>query len=162
MLVVKNPPVNARDARDAGLIPGLGISPEGGHGNPLQYSCLGNPMNTGAWQATVYEVTKGWTWLSAHTYHTHPLILRPTFFFLFPHFTILKLEQALLSYHVASRGFYRQGNVLSRVMEKVELALLGITFISSPKGEKEGEQSTICPGDGVAEALYMPPDAVLW
>lgn len=47
-------------------------------------------------------------------------------------------------------------------MEKVELALLGITFISSPKGEKEGEQSTICPGDGVAEALYMPPDAVLW
>ena len=61
MLVVKNPPVNARDARDAGLIPGLGISPEGGHGNPLQYSCLGNPMNTGAWQATVYEVTKGWT-----------------------------------------------------------------------------------------------------
>ena len=41
--VVKNPPANARDIRDAGLIPGLGRSPGGGHGNPLQYSCLENP-----------------------------------------------------------------------------------------------------------------------
>ena len=45
-------------------------------------------------------------------------------------------------------------------MEKVELALLGITFIYSPKGKKEGEQSTILPGDVVVEVLYMPPDAV--
>ena len=80
-LVVKNPPANAGDARDAGSIPGSGGSPEGGHGNPLQYSCLGNPMNTGARQATVYEVAKSPTRLSTHTYHTHPLILRPTFFF---------------------------------------------------------------------------------
>ena len=52
-LVVKNPPVNARLTRDAGLIPGLGRSPGEGNGNPLQYPCLGNPMDRGAWQATV-------------------------------------------------------------------------------------------------------------
>ena len=46
--VVKNSPANAGDARDAGLIPGSGISPEGGHANSLQYSCLENPMNRGA------------------------------------------------------------------------------------------------------------------
>ena len=50
-LVVKNPPANARDVRDAGLIPGSGRSPGGGHGNLLQYSCLKNPMDRGAWQA---------------------------------------------------------------------------------------------------------------
>ena len=47
--VVKNPPANARDA---GSIPGLGKSPGEGNGNPLQYSCLGNPMDRGAWWAT--------------------------------------------------------------------------------------------------------------
>ena len=57
-LVVKNPPVNSRDARDAGLIPGSGKSPEGGHGNPLQYSCLENPTNRGAWQATCAKKKK--------------------------------------------------------------------------------------------------------
>ena len=49
---------------DAGLIPELGRSPGEGNGNPLQYSCLGNPMDRGAWQATVHGVTKSWTWLS--------------------------------------------------------------------------------------------------
>ncbi len=44
-LLVKNPPDNAEDLKDAGLIPGLGGSPGGGHGNPLQYSCLENPMD---------------------------------------------------------------------------------------------------------------------
>jgi len=47
-----------------GSVPGLGRSPGGGHGNPLQYSCLENPMDRGAWQATVHEVTKSWTRLS--------------------------------------------------------------------------------------------------
>ena len=47
MLVVKNPPANAGDARDMGLIPESGRSPGGGHGNPLQYSCLENPMDRG-------------------------------------------------------------------------------------------------------------------
>ena len=50
-LVVKNPPVNAGDLRDAGSILGSGRSPGGGNGNPLQYSCLKNPMDRGAQQA---------------------------------------------------------------------------------------------------------------
>ena len=56
--MVKNPPANAGDARDMGLIPGLGRSPGGGHGYPLRYSRLENPMNRGAWQATVHEVAR--------------------------------------------------------------------------------------------------------
>ena len=48
-LVVKNPPANAGDRRDVGSIPGLGRFPGGGHGNPLQYFCLKNPMDSGAW-----------------------------------------------------------------------------------------------------------------
>ena len=62
--VVKNPPANAGDVKDVSLIPGLGRLPGGGHGNPLQYSCLENPIDRGAWRATVYEVTKSWTQLS--------------------------------------------------------------------------------------------------
>ena len=61
VLVVKNLPASAGDIRDAGSIPGLGRSPGGGHGNPLQYSCLQNPMDRGAWRATVHGVTKSWT-----------------------------------------------------------------------------------------------------
>ena len=57
-LVVKNLPANARDIRDAGLIPGSGRSPGEGHGNPLQNSCLENRMNGGA---TVHRVSKSWT-----------------------------------------------------------------------------------------------------
>ena len=53
--MIKNPPANARDV---GSIPGLERSPGEGNGNPLQYSCLGNRMDRGAWQATVYGVTK--------------------------------------------------------------------------------------------------------
>ena len=59
--VGKNPAAKARDARDAGSIPGLGRSPEGGHGNPLQCSCLENPMDRGAWRATVCRVAKSRT-----------------------------------------------------------------------------------------------------
>ena len=58
VLVVKNMPANAGDTRDMGLIPGLGRSPGGGHGNPLLYSCLENPMDIGAWWATVHSVAK--------------------------------------------------------------------------------------------------------
>ena len=59
--MVKNSPANAGSIRDRGSIPGLGRSPGGGHGNPLQYSCLENPIDRGAWQATVYGVAKSWT-----------------------------------------------------------------------------------------------------
>ena len=51
----KNPPANAGDIRDVGLIPGSGSSPGGGHGNPLHYSCLENLMERGAWRATVHR-----------------------------------------------------------------------------------------------------------
>ena len=61
VLVVKNLPGNSGDVRDMGLIPGSGRSPGGGHGNPRQYSCLENPMDREAWQATVYRVAKSWT-----------------------------------------------------------------------------------------------------
>ena len=72
-LVVKNPPANAGDLRDVGLIPRSGRSPGEGHGNSVQYSCLENPMDRGAWWATVYGVAKSQTrlkWLSTHK-HTH-------------------------------------------------------------------------------------------
>ena len=59
--VVKNPPDNAGDTRYAGLIRGSGGSPGEGNGNPLQYSCLENPMDRGAWWATVHRVTKSQT-----------------------------------------------------------------------------------------------------
>ena len=58
VLVVKNPPANAGDIRDAGSIPGSERSLGGGHGNPLQYSCLENPMDRGACQATVHGVAE--------------------------------------------------------------------------------------------------------
>ena len=59
--VPKNPPVNTGDLV---LIPRLGRSPGGGNGNTLQFSCLGNPMDRGAWRATVDGVVKSWTQLS--------------------------------------------------------------------------------------------------
>ena len=62
-----NPPANAGATGDVGSIPKLGRSPEGGHGNPPQYSCLENPMNGGAWWATVHRVSKSRTRLSTHT-----------------------------------------------------------------------------------------------
>ena len=73
MLVVKNPSANTGEARDAGLIPGLGRS-RGGLGNPLQYSCLENPMDRGAWWAMVCGVSKSWTQLKQLSIHIHTLI----------------------------------------------------------------------------------------
>ena len=72
---VKNPPANAGDAEDVGSIRRLGRSIGGGNGNPLQYSCLKNPMNRGAWWATVYSIAKSQTRLSdfTFTFHYHAL-----------------------------------------------------------------------------------------
>ena len=69
--VVKNPPANVGDVGDLGSIPGSGRSPGGGNGTPLQYTCLENPMDRGAWRTTVHGVTKSQTPLSeyAHPYH---------------------------------------------------------------------------------------------
>ena len=65
--MVKNPPANAGDIRDSGLISGSERSPGEGHGNPLQYSCLENSMDRGTWWATVRGVAKSQTRLSTHT-----------------------------------------------------------------------------------------------
>ena len=74
--MVKNPPANGGDVKfqSLGSIPGLGRSPEGGHGNPLQYSCLENPMNRGVWQAIVHGVAKsqmGLKQLNTHPEYSH-------------------------------------------------------------------------------------------
>ena len=66
--VVKTLPASAGDSRDMGSIPESGRSPRIGNGNPLQYSCLENSMDRGAWQATVHGVAKSQTRLSTHTY----------------------------------------------------------------------------------------------
>ena len=68
MPVVKNPPASAGDIRDMGSVPGSGRSPGEGNGSPLQDSCLGNPMDRGAWWATVHRVAKSQTWLSMHSF----------------------------------------------------------------------------------------------
>ena len=73
--MVKNPLVNAGDVRDLGPIPESERSPGGEHGNPLQYSCLENPMDGEAWWAAVHGVAKSWTRLSdvPFTFHFHAL-----------------------------------------------------------------------------------------
>ena len=71
LLVVKNLPANAGDATDAGSVPGSERPPGGGHGNPLQYSCLENPMGRGAWWGTVHRVAKSQTQLKRLNTHTH-------------------------------------------------------------------------------------------
>ena len=67
VLVVKNPPANGGDIRDVGSVSGLGRLPGGGHGNPLQYSCLENPMDRGTWQAIVHRITR-----VGHNFATKP------------------------------------------------------------------------------------------
>ena len=74
--VVKNLPANAGDIRDVGSNPGSGRSPWEGNGNPLQYSCLENPMDRGVWQAIVHRVAKSWTWLKHLNTHRFILIVQ--------------------------------------------------------------------------------------
>ena len=71
MLVVKNRPANAGDIKDVGSIPASGRFPGGGHGNPLQYSCMENLINRGAWRTTVHRVAKSWTRLNQLSAHMH-------------------------------------------------------------------------------------------
>ena len=70
-LVVRHPLANAGGVGDLGLISGLGRSPGGGHGNPFQYSCLENPMDRGAWQATIHSVAKDLTQLKRLSMHAN-------------------------------------------------------------------------------------------
>ena len=69
--MVKNLPASAGDRRDVGLTPGSGRSPGGGHGNPLQYSCLDNPMDREAWQTTVTKSLTQSKQLSTHVHASY-------------------------------------------------------------------------------------------
>ena len=73
--MVKNLPARAGDTRNVGLIPGLGRSPGGGNGKPLQYSSLENLMDRGAWRATVHGVVKSGTRLKRLSLHAHVRVL---------------------------------------------------------------------------------------
>ena len=84
-LVVKNLPATAGVVRDTGLIPGSGRTPGGGHGNPLQYSCLEKPMVRGAWQHAVHRVTQSQTRLKLLSMHAHHLVLSLPVYRLYPH-----------------------------------------------------------------------------
>ena len=75
--VVKNPPAKAEDAGEVGSIHGPGISPEGGNGNPLPYSCLENAMDRRAWWATVHGVAKSRTQLNTEHTHTTQKVKHP-------------------------------------------------------------------------------------
>ena len=66
---------NTGAAGDLGSISRLGESPGGGHGTPLQYSCLGNPVDRGAWQTTVRRVTNSWTRLKQLCMHAHYFLM---------------------------------------------------------------------------------------
>ena len=68
-LVVKHPPAYSGELRDTTSFSGTGRSPRGGHSNPLQYSCLENPMDRGGWRAAVHRVAKSWTRLKRLSMH---------------------------------------------------------------------------------------------
>ena len=71
VFMVNDLPVNTGDTRDKGLVPGSGRSPGGEHGNPLQCSCLRNPMDRGAWRTTVHGVAESQTYQETEQAHTH-------------------------------------------------------------------------------------------
>ena len=99
-LLVKNLPANAGDTRDGGSIPGLGRSPGVGNSAPLQYSCLENPMDKGAWWATIPRVAKSQTWLSdwARTHSSIITISKVSIKLHFLHYTKLSKYQRQLKY----------------------------------------------------------------
>ena len=73
VIVVKKPPACAGEVKDMDLLPGLGRSPGQGNGYPLQYSCLENPTDRGAWQAMVHRVAKSWVQPKRCSMHAHSL-----------------------------------------------------------------------------------------
>ena len=103
----KEPPANAGDMRDTVSIPGSGRSPGGEKGNPLRYSCLENPMDRGAWRATVHGGAKSQTWLSTHT-HTLVNVVRPEEEMRYKNFKRELLFIDYLIFHLNSKENYRR------------------------------------------------------
>ena len=132
--LVKNPPANEGDSGDVGLIPGLGRSPGGGNGNPLQYSCLRNPMDRGACQATVYRVTKSWTQLSTHNNNKVFQIL----------FSVV-LEKILASSWITIYSTCTKGWTSKQCPLRIELGIKGWTIFSRPRTRT----THCCRGGGV-------------
>ena len=129
VLMIKNPPANAGDIRDSGSIPGSGRSPGGGHGNPLQYSCLENPVDRGAWWAMVCRATKSRTRLrrlstysrSNDYYQTELLSLKSPSH---PLRTLLRWNHSAKMYvyhssHSLSPLVFLDGNSLSNILSSV-------------------------------------------
>ena len=115
--MVKNPPVSAEEIKDTGLIPGSGRSPGEGNGNPLQYSCLGNLMDWGAWKATVHGITKSCTWLKQLSTHPREAADGPTTV-LHPQRTSLSLSASWAKYvHLSPwlRALGSAGSVITEV-----------------------------------------------
>ena len=81
-LVLKNLSVNVGDVKEAGLIPELGRSPGEGNGNPLQYSCLENPMDRGTWRAAVHGISQSQTRLKQLSMHSYMYIFTKIFVYI--------------------------------------------------------------------------------
>ena len=107
--------------QDVGSIPGLGRSPGGGHGSPLQYSCLENPMDRGAWRATVQRVTKSWTQLKQLSMNTCVLQLERA---------CTKAMKIQLS-HKKKKEEFREGKMRERKLYKYVQVLGGNAFYSN-------------------------------
>ena len=103
----------ACNAGDPGSLPGLGRSPGDGHGYPLQYSCLDNPMDRGAWWAIVPEVTKSWTWLSKFHFHLIERGVDPTSVAMMTTRGQTRACLELCTLSPPSRGGGRKGKVIS-------------------------------------------------
>ena len=107
-LVVKNPHSNAGDVRNAGSIPELGRLPGEGHGNPIQSSCLKNPMDRGSWRATVHRVTQNRTRLKQWHTRTHTVYVH----FKWPRNPLDKYHRLVLL-----KIYIKLGNILNRTLK---------------------------------------------
>ena len=97
--MVKNLPANSGDIKDMSSIPGLGQSLGGGHGNPVQYSCLELPMDRGAWQATAHRVAQSWIQLKRISMHVQAPFI----------YELIKSPPKLFEIIILS-PFYRRGD----------------------------------------------------
>ena len=116
-LVVKNPPANSGDVKDVAWIPGSRRSPGGGHGNPLQHSCLENPMDRGAWHTTVNRVTKSQMWLMLLSTHAWSKV----FFVKVYNTGYLKWTENWAILKHSCRGYSSTSDICDHIWEQITL-----------------------------------------